>query len=178
MRHIAALDDGKIPRDDDFNFRLRAKNLVDKWHQILNANKPPTGSPAASTSGQANGKLDQEVTKDKEEDAVTKATKNIDLNGSYWKLFTLLFVFLADIADVKLLPWLGDGHNEGNEEDAKADIGDASILADVTMSEAWFWSVMPRGCYVWSKVDAFAEVINVVRLCCSSFNPPNKPTSL
>lgn len=83
MRHIAALDDGKIPRDDEFNFRTRAKNLVDKWHQILNANKPPTGSPAASTSGQANGKLDQEITKDKEEDAVTKATKNIDLNGSY-----------------------------------------------------------------------------------------------
>lgn len=83
MRHIAALDDGKIPRDDDFNFRTRAKNLVDKWHQILNANKPLTGSPDASASGQANGKMDQEITKDKEEDAVTKGTKNIDLNGSY-----------------------------------------------------------------------------------------------
>jgi hypothetical protein len=98
MRHIAALDDGKIPRDDDFNFRIRAKNLVDKWHQILNANKPPTGSPAASTSGQANGKLDQETTKNKDEDAVTKATKNIDLNGSYWKLFILLFcLYIADV---------------------------------------------------------------------------------
>ena len=101
MRHIAALDDGKIPRDDEFNFRTRAKNLVDKWHQILNANKPSTGSPAAST-GPANGKLDQEVTKDKEEDAMTKGTKNIDLNGSYWRSFTRLFVFLADIADVKI----------------------------------------------------------------------------
>ena len=100
MRHIAALDDGKIPRDDEFNFRIRAKNLVDKWHQILNANKPSTGSPAASTSGPPNGKLDQEIVKDKEEDAVTIGTKNIDLNGSYWRLFTLL-VSLADIADVK-----------------------------------------------------------------------------
>ena len=90
MRHIAALDDGKIPRDDDFNFRTRAKNLVDKWHQILNANKPSTGSPAASTSGPANGKMDQEIAKEKDEDAVTKATKNIDLNGSYWGSFTLL----------------------------------------------------------------------------------------
>jgi hypothetical protein len=90
MRHIAALDDGKIPRDDEYNFRTRAKNLVDKWHQILNANKPSTGSPAASTSGQANGKLDQEITKDKEEDAVTKGTKNIDLNGPYWRSFILL----------------------------------------------------------------------------------------
>ena len=98
MRHIAALDDGKIPRDDDFNFRIRAKNLVDKWHQILNANKPPTGSPAASTSGQANGKLDQETTKNKDEDAVTKGTKNIDLNGSYWKQFILLFyLYIADV---------------------------------------------------------------------------------
>jgi len=41
---------------------------------------------------------------------VTNGTKNIDLNG--------------------------DGHIEGNEKDAKADIGDVSILADVTMSEA------------------------------------------
>jgi hypothetical protein len=41
----------------------------------LNPNKPPTGSPAASTSGQANGKLDQEITKDKGEDAVTKGSK-------------------------------------------------------------------------------------------------------
>ena len=101
MRHIAALDDGKIPRDDEFNFRTRAKNLVDKWHQILNANKPSTGSPAAST-GPANGKLDQEVTKDKEEDAMTKGTKNIDLNGSYWRSATRLFDFLADITDVKI----------------------------------------------------------------------------
>ena len=97
MRHIAALDDGKIPRDDEFNFRIRAKNLVDKWHQILNANKPSTGSPTGSTSGPANGKLDQEITqeitKDKEEDAVTKATKNIDLNGSYRRSFILLFSF-------------------------------------------------------------------------------------
>ena len=57
MRHIAALDDGHIPRDDEFNFRTRAKNLVDKWDQILNANKPSTGSLTAPTAS-ANGKLD------------------------------------------------------------------------------------------------------------------------
>ena len=57
--------------------------------------------PTAPTSP-ANGKLDQEVTRDKEEDAMTKGTKNIDLNGSYWRSFTYLFVFLADIADVKI----------------------------------------------------------------------------
>ena len=31
---------------------------------------------------------------------------------------------------------LGDGHIEGNEEDTNADIGDVSVLADVSMSEA------------------------------------------
>lgn len=87
MRHIAALDDGKIPRDDEFKFRRRAKDLVDKWHQILNANKPSNGSPTTSIAGQANGKSDKEKTKDKDEDEVTKITKNLDLNGksSYWR---------------------------------------------------------------------------------------------
>jgi hypothetical protein len=80
MRHIAALDDGKIPGDDEFKFRIRAKNLVDKWHQILNANKPTTGSPAASTAGQVTGKSGKESTKD--EDVVTNGTKNLDLNGT------------------------------------------------------------------------------------------------
>ena len=35
-----------------------------------------------------------------------------------------------------LLLSLGDGHIEGNEEDTNAHIGNVSILADVTMSEA------------------------------------------
>jgi hypothetical protein len=95
MRHIAALDDGKIPGDDEFKFRIRAKNLVDKWHQILNANKPSTGSPAASTAGRADGKADKENTKD--EDVVTNGTKNIDLNGTG----SYPFVFRSDVADVE-----------------------------------------------------------------------------
>ena len=33
---------------------------------------------------------------------MTKGIKNIDLSGSYWRSFTLLFVFLADIANVKI----------------------------------------------------------------------------
>jgi len=83
--------------------RIRAKNLADKWHQILNT----TGSPAASTS-QANGKTDKEDAQD--EDVVTNGTKNIDLNGT-----TV---------------------DQGNEEDANADIADVSMLAGVTMSQA------------------------------------------
>ena len=51
---------------------------------------------------------------------------------------------MGDVADVEFLLWLADGHPadghpaEGNEEDANADMGDASMLADVTMSEAWY----------------------------------------
>ena len=99
MRHIAALDDGKIPGDDEYNFRIRAKNLVDKWHQILNAIKPTTGSPPAST-GQANGKADKENAKD--EDVVTNGTKNIDLNGTSSYPF-FLFRRFADLEVVTLI---------------------------------------------------------------------------
>ncbi|KAH9059016.1 hypothetical protein EDB87DRAFT_1675247 [Lactarius vividus] len=39
MRHIHLQPSDKIPRDDEFHFRTRAKALVDKWHVILSANK-------------------------------------------------------------------------------------------------------------------------------------------
>jgi len=43
----------KVPRDDEFHFRSRAKALVDKWHVILTANKEAgsgaNGTPAGSS---------------------------------------------------------------------------------------------------------------------------------
>jgi hypothetical protein len=80
MRHIAALPDEKIPRDEEFNFRARAKNLVEKWHQILNANKPVPESPIEAT-GYPNGKPS-----DKVPDLVTQGAK-IDLNGKGLSIF-------------------------------------------------------------------------------------------
>ena len=82
MRHIATLAPEKVPpRENEFNFRKRAKALVDQWHQILNANKPANGSPVSAAGAQRfNGNAD--VEKDKMEDEVTSATKNLDLN---WK---------------------------------------------------------------------------------------------
>ncbi|KAJ7452213.1 hypothetical protein FB451DRAFT_696180 [Mycena latifolia] len=53
MRHIHLLEPNKVPRDDEFNFRERAKALVDKWHQILNANKG--GEGGAAGAGAVNG---------------------------------------------------------------------------------------------------------------------------
>ncbi|KAJ7849670.1 hypothetical protein B0H14DRAFT_2356066 [Mycena olivaceomarginata] len=38
MRHIHLLEPGKVPRDEEFKFRNRAKALVDRWHGILNSN--------------------------------------------------------------------------------------------------------------------------------------------
>ncbi|KAJ7645008.1 hypothetical protein B0H17DRAFT_458673 [Mycena rosella] len=54
MRHIHLLEPGKVPRDDEYNFRDRAKALVDNWHDILNANK--TSAAAADVAqGTASG---------------------------------------------------------------------------------------------------------------------------
>ncbi|KAJ6580390.1 hypothetical protein DFH09DRAFT_1145909 [Mycena vulgaris] len=39
MRHIQLLDEKKVPRDDEFDFRLRAKVLLDQWHQLLTARR-------------------------------------------------------------------------------------------------------------------------------------------
>lgn len=44
MRHIHALNADKVPRDDEFKFRERAKSLVDKWHEILSASKAAEGA--------------------------------------------------------------------------------------------------------------------------------------
>lgn len=93
MRHIAILTPEKVPRDDEFNFRDRAKALVDKWHQILNANKPANGHSTShsgggggSESGAANGtaaaaEKSEDGGEGKVEGAVTEGTANLDLNG-------------------------------------------------------------------------------------------------
>lgn len=51
MRHIAALTPDKVPRDEEFKFRARAKALVDKWHAILGANKPNENGGETTTNG-------------------------------------------------------------------------------------------------------------------------------
>lgn len=51
MRHIAALPQEKVPRDDEFKFRVRAKAMVDKWHAILGANKATENGGEAAPNG-------------------------------------------------------------------------------------------------------------------------------
>ncbi|KAJ7120749.1 hypothetical protein C8R43DRAFT_1076862 [Mycena crocata] len=50
MRHIYRLEPQKVPHDDKFKFRDRAKVLVDKWDQILNINNTGGDGEAASAA--------------------------------------------------------------------------------------------------------------------------------
>lgn len=61
MRHIAALTPDKVPRDEEFKFRARAKALVDKWHAILGANKPSENGVETTTNGAADVAPDVDV---------------------------------------------------------------------------------------------------------------------
>jgi hypothetical protein len=99
MRHIQSQGDGKIPRDDEFKFKDRAKALVEKWHQILNSNKPNGTSSTAAKGDEAtigtdpetdnmdvDAKGDPEVTDEKEnipenEDAVGEDANMSVLDG-------------------------------------------------------------------------------------------------
>ncbi|KAF8634291.1 hypothetical protein AX17_004245 [Amanita inopinata Kibby_2008] len=76
MRHIAVLPAEKVPRDDEFKFRERAKALVDKWHQILNANKPNGAEAGAVTANGTGAKTDEGQKKAEQTKEVTQeATK-------------------------------------------------------------------------------------------------------
>ena len=64
MRHIAALEEAMVPRDNEFKFRDRAQTLVNKWHSTVSSAQPQSagGVPplnpatgAAAVNGKANG---------------------------------------------------------------------------------------------------------------------------
>lgn len=146
MRHIHALTPDKVPRDDEFHFKDRAKALVDKWHDILNANKTPaatngnenkdTASPvateptkAATTNGSVTGKTETAA-----EVAMTNGTKEEEPAKAEAPAAAETVKEVAPAAmDVD-----ADAKGEA-DADAPADAdaaGDESVLADVTMSEA------------------------------------------
>ncbi|OCH89065.1 hypothetical protein OBBRIDRAFT_779052 [Obba rivulosa] len=121
MRHIYALTPEKVPLDDEYKFRDRAKALVDKWQGILNAHK---ANGAAETKPAANGA---------QADADAKTAEPTDAeptaNGKH---------------EDKEEPKPDQAEQEEKmettpdaEKDAEpvVDAGDESVLADVTMSE-------------------------------------------
>lgn len=96
MRHITLLPDDKVPRDDEFKFRDRAKALVDQWHQVLNANKPngSESGAAGTTNGAPAPKMEKNGATD--EAGVTEAAAAINLNGKGSDgAYLLLFVALT-----------------------------------------------------------------------------------
>ncbi|KIK05161.1 hypothetical protein K443DRAFT_675316 [Laccaria amethystina LaAM-08-1] len=117
MRHIAVLTEDKVPRDDEFKFRLRAGALVERWHKILNANK---GAGGGSTSAAPEAEADETgaVNGARESAGVEDKTAAMDLNGGDGA---------ADAPAVNGSP---------SQAVLEAEAGDTSFLADVTMSEA------------------------------------------
>lgn len=121
MRHIAALPEEKVPRDAEFKFKDRARDLVEKWHLVLNANKPTD-----SEGGGANGTTKNEA--GDKEDVVTKGTASINLNdkaeeGAFFTSNASLSFTLTISFSVSPTSPDADG------------VADTSILPDVTMSE-------------------------------------------
>lgn len=133
MRHIHALAPEKAPRDNEFNFRERAKALVEKWHEILSASKTPADSAVRkpATNGKAhteepgekakeNGKAESPVQDDAKAEAddmeLDKKDSTVDAEAE---------------AEAE-----AEADAPAEADDAPADgVADESTLADVTMSE-------------------------------------------
>ncbi|KAL7281370.1 hypothetical protein ACG7TL_004680 [Trametes sanguinea] len=129
MRHIYALSDDKVPRDDEFKFRERAKVLVDKWHDVLKANGAPESKPA--TNGTAH-----KATEGEEGSAAPNGNAKTEENGS-----AAMQVDAEADAKGEAQPAAAESSAPAAEskpaEDTPANgAADESVLADVTMSEA------------------------------------------
>ncbi|KAF7288323.1 PWWP domain-containing protein [Mycena chlorophos] len=51
MRHIHLLEPARVPRDDEYNFRDRAKVLVDKWNGMLSVERSAEGASTGTGGG-------------------------------------------------------------------------------------------------------------------------------
>ena len=116
MRHIHALAASKIPRNEEFHFRERAKVLVDKWGVLINppggkTNGDKTETPATNGTTATNGKKAKEAAPAKEPESMS-----IDQD--------------AKGEDAK------SGSADAMAEDDAPAAAEESMLADVTMSEA------------------------------------------
>ncbi|KAH8107695.1 hypothetical protein BXZ70DRAFT_997415 [Cristinia sonorae] len=122
MRHIHALGASKIPRNDEFHFKERAKVLVDKWGVLINgpggkANGEKAGTPTANGTSATNGKKAKEA---KEAPAKEKSPEKSPVAMEQD----------AKADDAK------SGTADAIAEDDAPMGAEESMLADVTMSEA------------------------------------------
>ncbi|KAI0338275.1 hypothetical protein BDW22DRAFT_805853 [Trametopsis cervina] len=79
MRHINALGNEKVPRDDEFKFRTRAKALVDRWHKVLEAAKPEVRKPA--TNGKHAEDSGAKAKENGKEESPAQGTDKADTNA-------------------------------------------------------------------------------------------------
>ncbi|KAH9932487.1 uncharacterized protein B0H18DRAFT_26786 [Fomitopsis serialis] len=144
MRHINALPKERVPRDDEYHFKDRAKALVDKWHDILAENKgKPNGTAAAGESAKAttNGTSPTAKAPDTADaDATTngKQADKLQAEGSEAAMEIDNGESKAEDVPAGEKAESGDADAEAEtNDDAPADLtADDSVLADVTMSEA------------------------------------------
>ncbi|THH31413.1 hypothetical protein EUX98_g2782 [Antrodiella citrinella] len=118
MRHIHALAPSKIPRNDEFHFKERAKVLVDKWAVLINGpggkpNGEKADTPTANGTATNGKKAKSTPPKDKGDEDSNEAMDQ-DAKGEDAK---------SGSADA-----LADDDTPAGAEE--------SMLADVTMSEA------------------------------------------
>lgn len=108
MRHIAALEPEKVPRDSEFKFKDRAQALVNKWHTTI----------STIGSGKANGTHETDVqATDADKSTIVEAVVATAVDGDS----AAMAVEAISLADKKEL-------NGTLEADLTA--------GDITMSEA------------------------------------------
>ncbi|KZT10579.1 uncharacterized protein LAESUDRAFT_338768 [Laetiporus sulphureus 93-53] len=148
MRHIHALPSEKVPRDDEFKFRERAKTLVDKWHDFVNANKPngttaegakattngtspaAKAAEAADAGATTNGKQEGGEEAAQAQAEGSKDAMEVDVEPKAETTVAAEVPAAAEGGEAE-----ADGEPETNE-DAPADAAaDESAMPDVTMSE-------------------------------------------
>lgn len=152
MRHIHALTPERVPRDEEFKFRERAKTLVDKWHDILNAGKingNTSDGPKTTTNGTTVKPVDTADAggttngqKQESEESAFKAVseEKMDVTAKV-EMPASVEVPAGDVAVNGVADGVADGIADGvADTDADADVPmdgivDESVLADVTMSE-------------------------------------------
>jgi hypothetical protein len=63
MRHIALLPDEKVPHDEEFKFRERAKRLVEKWNAmlLLDAERYQAGMGVQKANGDVGLQADRDM---------------------------------------------------------------------------------------------------------------------
>lgn len=133
MRHIHALPLERVPRDEEFKFRDRAKALVDKWHEILNANKA-NGTASEGAKAATNGSSPSAKAADAPDVGATTNGKHDSEEPAKAEVTESAMEVDAVVPEAAET---GEAEAEGEPETIEdAPAADESMLADVTMSEA------------------------------------------